>query len=139
MAILVTDAGFRPDDFPGPIRPLAELDGLDGLDEGAGVELGAADDPRALIGALGRLALVRVRFGAFNDGRGFSQARDLRSFGYHGRLRALGLIADQYAMARRVGFDEVEIDAALAARQPEDQWLARADWRAHFYQGRLRA
>ena len=32
--------------------------------------------------------LVRVRFPAFSDGRGFSHARDLRSFGFHGRLRA---------------------------------------------------
>ena len=41
-------------------------------------------------------------------------------------------------MARRAGFDEVEIDAALAARQPEEQWQARADWQAHDYQARLR-
>jgi uncharacterized protein (DUF934 family) len=49
------------------------------------------------------------------------------------------VLADQYGMARRVGFDEVEIDEGLAQRQPEDQWLARANWREHFYQGRLRA
>ena len=57
-----------------------------------------------------------------------------------GRLRARGhVIADQYAMARRAGFDEVEIDAELAERQPEDQWLFRADWQAHDYQARLAA
>ena len=62
----------------------------------------------------------------------------LRQAGY-GRLRAHGhVIADQYAMARRVGFDEVEIGDDLAARQPEDQWLFRADWRAHDYQARMR-
>jgi uncharacterized protein (DUF934 family) len=60
--------------------------------------------------------------------------------GYQGRLRAAGhIIADQYAMARRAGFDEVEIPDDLAIRQPEPQWLARADWRAHDYQARLRA
>ena len=60
--------------------------------------------------------------------------------GYVGRLRAAGhVIADQYAMARRSGFDEVEIGDDLAARQPEAQWLSRADWRAHDYQSRLRA
>ena len=42
-------------------------------------------------------------------------------------------------MARRSGFDEVEITADLAARQTEDQWQFRADWRAHDYQSRLRA
>ena len=56
-----------------------------------------------------------------------------------GRLRARGhVLADQYAMARRAGFDEVEIDAALAARQPEAQWLARAGWQAFDHQARLR-
>ena len=78
-------------------------------------------------------------FPGFADGRGFTIARQLRLMGYAGRLRAPGhVIADQYAMARRAGFDEVEIDDDLAARQPEDQWLFRADWRAHDYQARLR-
>ena len=59
--------------------------------------------------------------------------------GYRGRLRAAGhVIADQYAMARRAGFDEVEISDDLAARQPEDQWRFRADWQDHDYQARLR-
>ena len=137
MAIIVRDAGFAPEDFSGAIRPLAEIDQME---EGDGVEIGPADDPRALVGVLGQVALIRVRFPAFNDGRGFSHARDLRSFGYTGRLRAAGhVLADQYGMARRVGFDEVEIDETLATRQPEGQWLARANWRDHFYQGRLRA
>ena len=73
--------------------------------------------------------LIAIEFPAMTDGRGFSLARQLRALGFAGRLRATGsLIADQYAMARRVGFDEVEITPALAARQPQDQWLARADW-----------
>ena len=73
------------------------------------------------------------------DGRGYSIARQLRLMGYTGRLRARGhVIADQYAMARRSGFDEVEISDALAARQPEADWLFRADWQAHDYQARLR-
>jgi len=54
-------------------------------------------------------------------------------------LRAAGhVIADQYAMARRAGFDEVAISDDLAARQDEAQWLARADWQAGDYQTRLR-
>ena len=74
--------------------------------------------------------LIALDFPAMTDGRSFSLARRLRELGFEGRLRATGkLIADQYAMARRVGFDEVEITAELAARQPQEQWLARADWR----------
>lgn len=86
-------------------------------------------DPATLADHLGH-ALIAVDFPAMGDGRGFSLARRLRALGYEGRLRATGrLIADQYAMARRVGIDEVQISAELAARQPQEQWLARADWR----------
>ena len=83
--------------------------------------------------------MVRVDFPSFADGRGFTIARRLRLMGYGGRLRAAGhVISDQYAMARRAGFDEVEISDELAARQPEAEWLRRADWQAHDYQSRLR-
>lgn len=74
--------------------------------------------------------LIAIDFPAIGDGRGFSLARRLRALGYKGQLRASGrLIADQYAMARRVGFDEVEISPEIAQRQPQEQWIARADWR----------
>jgi uncharacterized protein (DUF934 family) len=57
------------------------------------------------------------------DGRGFSIASRLRAMGYRGRLRAAGpLVADQFGIARRVGFDEIELPEALAERQPEAQW-----------------
>ena len=74
---------------------------------------------------LPRLALVSIAFPAFNDGRGFSIAHQLRRKGYRGRLRATGpLIADQFAFALQCGFDEVAIPDALLARQSVDQWLA---------------
>jgi hypothetical protein len=41
-------------------------------------------------------------------------------------------------MARRCGFDEIEISEALAARQPEADWLFRANWQKNDYQSRLR-
>ena len=54
------------------------------------------------------------------------------------RLRATGrLIADQYAMARRVGFDEVQVAPDIAARQPQEQWRARADWKAWDHRAEL--
>ncbi len=135
MTVIVTDAGFAADDFTGAFVPLAEA--------GAGVsalELGPADHAEALAGRLEGVGAIRVLFPAFNDGRGFTIARRLRSMGFTGRLRAAGhVLSDQYAMARRCGFDEVEIGDDLAARQPQDQWQFRADWGNHFYQGRLRA
>jgi uncharacterized protein (DUF934 family) len=125
MSVIVTDAGFGPETrgalFGGPraldLAPDADVAGLN----------------------LESIEAVRVEFPSFADGRGLTLARQLRLRGFAGILRARGhVIADQYAMVRRCGFDEVEIDEALAARQPEDQWLARADWRAHDYQARLR-
>ena len=82
--------------------------------------------------------LVKVLFPSFSDGRGFTLGRLIRDAGYTGRLRASGpIIADQYGMARRSGFDEVEIPEDLAARQGEAQWLARADWRDWDHRSRL--
>ena len=118
-AVLVTDAGFAPAPAEDAldIAPDADLDALD----------------------LATPA-IRVDFASFADGRGFTIARRLRLRGYTGRLVASGhVLADQYAMARRSGFDAVQINADLAARQPEDQWLARADWQAHDLRARLRA
>ncbi|NVO55061.1 DUF934 domain-containing protein [Rhodobacteraceae bacterium B1Z28] len=134
MNVIVTDEGFSPDDW---------TDGFVTLDDAANdvvaLDVNSDTDPDELYDRLGSAQLVRVDFPSFADGRGFTIARTLRLKGYTGRLRAKGhVLADQYAMARRSGFDEVEIDHALAARQPEKQWLARANWQDNNYQARLR-
>ena len=116
MTVLVTDAGFQP---------------LPDLPATGVADLAHTDDPATL--NLDGITLIRVHVPAFNDGR-------VRMLGYAGELRAVGpMIADQYPMARRVGFDAVEIPDDIAARQPEAQWTARADWQAHDYQARLKA
>jgi len=134
MSVIVTDQGFAP---AAPVSPvaLAEIAHHQGV-----LDLAHTDDPAAVTPYLAALSLIRVSFPAFSDGRAFTIARRLRMLGYEGELRALGpVIADQYAMARRVGFTSVEIPDDLAARQPEAQWKYRADWKAHDYQSRLRA
>lgn len=134
MSVIVTDQGFAP----APARDIVPLAGL--TPATTAVDLANTDDPAVLDGHLDRLALIRVAFPAFNDGRAFTIARRLRIMGYNGQLLAYGpVIADQYAMCRRVGFDGVEIPDDVAARQPEPQWRARADWQAHDYQARLKA
>ena len=81
-------------------------------------------DPKALLGHFERISLIGIPFPGFSDGRGFSLARRLRRLGYTGALRARGhVISDQYAYARSCGFDDVEIDDTLAARQPEQHWI----------------
>jgi uncharacterized protein (DUF934 family) len=137
MSVIVTDNGFGSDDWSHGVATLDDLDA--GLDARA-VELANTDDPSRLSNRLSGIALIRIAFPAFNDGRGFTLARRLRAMGYTGRLRAVGpVIADQYAMFRRTGFDEVEIPDEIAERQPQEQWQFRANWRAHDYQSRLRA
>ena len=139
MTIIVTDTGFAPDDWTGTFFGVDQLaaHGDAGI---PGVDLPSDADLADIEGHLPRIELIRIDFPSFADGRGFTLARRLRLMGFRGRLRAKGhVIADQYAMARRSGFDEVQIDAALAERQPEEQWLRRSDWRAHDYQARLRA
>ncbi|MEM6825692.1 MAG: DUF934 domain-containing protein [Pseudomonadota bacterium] len=136
MSVIVTDTGFAPDDWTREVISADELS----AETPPGVDLTSDANPKDLSERLSKIELIRVDFPKSADGRGFTIARKLRLMGYRGRLRAKGhVIADQYAMARRAGFDEVEIDKGLAQRQPQDQWLARASWREHDYQSRLRS
>ena len=134
MNVLVTDQGFAAVPATAFV-PLADLAAHQGA-----VDLAHTDDPTALAGHLPELTVIRIAFPAFSDGRAFTIARRLRMLGFRGTLRANGpVIADQYAMLRRVGFDDVEIPDAVAARQPQEDWKFRGDWRAHDYQSRLKA
>ena len=137
MTVLVDDTGFNIDDWTTGFVNITELD-INNCNTVA-VDLASNEEPTDLAGLLDKINLIRVNFPSISDGRGYTIAAQLRRMGFAGRLRAYGhLIADQYTMARRSGFDEVQISDELAIRQPEPQWLARADWRAHDYQSRLR-
>lgn len=131
MTILVTDHGFGPDTWDRGYTALGEA-----ANDAAALDVPSDADPDTIPLCA---EIIRVDFPDFADGRGFTIAQTLRLRGYQGRLRARGhVIADQYAMARRSGYDEVEISQALAARQPESQWQFRSDWQSHDYQARLR-
>jgi uncharacterized protein (DUF934 family) len=133
---LVKDDGFSQDDWSEPFTPLCKIAANDVV---SSVDVPSDADPSALRSRLGDINLIRIDFPSFADGRGFTIAAQLRRMGYKGRLRARGhVIADQYAMARRSGFDEVEISEDLARRQPEAQWRDRTDWQFHDYQSVLR-
>ena len=132
MTQLVTDQGFVADDWA------AGFTALGCANDAASLDVPSDAQPED-IQLSTTLQMIRIDFPSSADGRGFTIARNLRLRGYTGRLRAHGhVLADQYAMARRSGFDEVEIPDDLAARQPQDQWLARANWQDHDYQSRLR-
>ena len=121
------------------IVPLERLD--EAIAAGPGLSIGLTLPNDASVEPLrarfGRLALIRVEFPSFADGRGFSLARRLRGAGFAGRLRAAGpVIADQFGHLLACGYDEVEVADAVAARQPAEQWLAALAKITRFYQGR---
>lgn len=125
MSVIVTDSGFAADDW------------AKGFEAEGVLDLASDADPVTV--DIDGVEMIRVDFPSFADGRGFSIARHLRLRGYKGRLRAKGhVINEQYAMARRCGFDEVEISEELAARQPADLWASRANWQENDYQARMR-
>lgn len=119
--MILSAAGPRPDDDP--LTPLAEAP-----ESGRALRLLVPNDARTgdLLALLPRCLLVAIPFPSFADGRGFSLARRLRDHGFRGTLRATGApIPDQFAMLLACGFDEVQLDDALAERQGRDAW-ARA-------------
>ncbi len=75
-----------------------------------GVSLGNVDRAEALAMFLPKLQLIELPFPAFNDGRAYSIARQLRQMGYRGELRATGnVLPDQLQFMLQVGFDTFDI------------------------------
>ena len=132
MTVIVTDTGFAAEDLNVEFTPLADADGE------TAILIPSNTNPADLGKALAA-SVVAVEFPSFADGRGFTLAAQLRRLGFKGRLRAQGhVICEQYAMARRSGFDEVAISDDLAVRQPENLWQTRANWQSNDYQARVR-
>lgn len=125
LRFIITDTGAEPE---------AEAEGTE-----APLVLAPEAHPNPAEAVASGAAVIEVAFPAFNDGRGFTLGHQLRRAGFTGRLRAAGpLLPDQYAMARRSGFDEVAVPGALFRRQGgETVWASRADWQDHDHRGRL--
>ncbi len=91
-------------------RLLKEWGGLSERTGKLGVSFGNADRAEALATFLPRLSVIVLPFPAFNDGRAYSIARQLREMGYRGELRATGnVLPDQLQFMLQVGFDAFEI------------------------------
>ncbi|MGB0959801.1 MAG: DUF934 domain-containing protein [Halocynthiibacter sp.] len=135
MSIIVTDTGFRTANWPTDIVPFEAT-----TKEDASVEITTEFDAGELATLAGaKPEFIQINIPSAADGRGFTLARRLRLLGFEGRLRASGhVLSDQYAMARRSGFDEVEISDEIAERQPEAEWLFRANWQDLDYGAELR-
>ncbi|MGB7432590.1 MAG: DUF934 domain-containing protein [Ahrensia sp.] len=145
--IIVDDKGFAEDDLTdafvnGHYGEITLADLAIGLPANRprtlGLILAVDSNIDAVLPYLQHLDVIKIPFASFSDGRGFSLAVELRRAGFAGRLRATGhVIVDQYAHARRCGFDEVAISTQQADRQPEHQWRAEVPKINETYQIRL--
>lgn len=139
MSVIVTDAGFRADDWRGEFVALADI-GQRPCGVALGVDLPCGAEAQEVLPHFPRIALIRIRLPDFAATCAFELAERLRLLGYGRRLRAWGnVLAHHYTLARRAGFDEVEISAALAMRQPEEHWKFRGNWRHAQFHSRMPA
>ena len=97
MTQIITTGGFTHDDWAGTALPaLADYGG------GPAVLLSPGDDVAGAVAHFATLRLIVIAFGTSADGRGFSQAAQLRALGFGGHLRARGhVLVDQFRAALR--------------------------------------
>lgn len=110
----------------------AEREALRARNGAVGIRLPNSADVATIAADLDRIELVALEFPKFNDGRAFSQARQLRErYGYAGELRATGqVLRDQLLFMARCGFDAFE----LAKGEPVAAWEAAIVEFSVFYQ-----
>lgn len=116
-------------------RLLREFDTLSRRAGKLGVVFTNVDRAEALATFLPKLSLVVLPFPAFNDGRAYSIARQLRQFGFKGEIRATGnVLPDQMQFMLQVGFDAFDIGErfTLAAWQKASKQMSLAYQRGLF-------
>ncbi|MCB1397917.1 MAG: DUF934 domain-containing protein [Rhodobacter sp.] len=133
MTVLVTDAGFAPEDWLSGFVPLAALAPVQPQNGRLAIDLAVpvmrGSDWLRLRAALPVAALIRVRLRHVGDTQAYDLARDLRAAGFRGRLRARGAVAPRfYTLLRRAGFSEIELTADQAVHQPSEHWRNERDW-----------
>jgi uncharacterized protein (DUF934 family) len=112
-------------------RLIKEFDLLSQRGGKLGVILSNVDRAEALATFLPRLSVIVLSFPAFNDGRAYSIARQLREFGYRGELRAAGnVLPDQLQFMLQVGFDAFDI----GERFPLSAWQSASKQMSLAYQ-----
>jgi uncharacterized protein (DUF934 family) len=118
--VRVLDDAPIPDGVPVIVpaaRFLADADEMLRRDPPTGVEWPNNRTVAELEPYLDRLAVVVLTFPNFKDGRGYSQARQLRErYGFVGEMRAAGqILRDQFLFLVRAGFDALEVVKASDA------------------------
>lgn len=112
-------------------RLLTEFESLSQRAGKLGVAFANNDRSQALSTFLPKLSVITLDFPAFNDGRAYSIARQLREFGYRGELRAVGnVLPDQLQFMLQVGFDTFDI----GERFPLTAWQSASKQMSLAYQ-----
>jgi uncharacterized protein (DUF934 family) len=112
--VRILDDAPIPDGVPVIVpaaRFLADAEDILRRDAPTGVEWPNNRKVAELEPYLDRLAVVALAFPNFKDGRGYSQARQLRErYRFAGELRAAGqILRDQFLFLVRAGFDALEV------------------------------
>lgn len=111
---------------------LRRAGGLGGLkDRAIGVKLRPEDAVDSIACDLAHIALIALEFGSFHEGRGYSQAAQLRQqHHFAGEIRALGAHRDNLPLMERCGIDAYQ----LADGEDPQQALAAFAEITEYYQ-----
>lgn len=75
-----------------------------------GVKLSPEDSVDEIAADLKKLSVIALNFPTFNEGRGYTQATQLRQHhNYGGEIRAVGVYRDNLALLEQCGFGEFEM------------------------------
>ena len=140
--IRITKSGFAADDLSGWQQLSFAQFSTSSLSVTARartvVHLANTTEIAEVSGYLADMAALAIEFPAVTDGRGFSLARLIRSSGFTGRLRAVGLLLPhQFRHLIQTGFDEYMATEKTAVRFPEWLWQEQIDALPFSYQDRL--
>ncbi|MGR3912987.1 MAG: DUF934 domain-containing protein [Gammaproteobacteria bacterium] len=74
-----------------------------------GVLLRPEDPVEAIAADLAAFSLIALDFGSFREGRGYTQAAELRRHHFRGEIRALGAHRDNLPLMERCGIDAYQL------------------------------
>ena len=91
-------------------------------DKNIGLWINSDESTEAIQDFCQQLAVIAINFPVFSDGRGYSFARNLRTYyGYTGELRAIGdILRDQLYFYQRCGFNAFQVRDDRDAEQAID-------------------
>jgi uncharacterized protein (DUF934 family) len=118
--VRILDDAPIPDGVPAIVpaaRFLADAEDILRRDAPTGIEWPNSRKVAELEPYVDRLAVIVLAFPNFKDGRGYSQARQLRErYKFAGELRAAGqILRDQFLFLVRAGFDSLEVKKSADA------------------------